>query len=136
MSNPIKVAVVEDSAVARKLLENLINSSDEAQVVGSASDGVSGLKLIQQTQPDVVCTDLQMPNMDGLELTKAIMSETPRPILVVSNFVGANDVNNVFELMQAGAADFFQKPSSDTTGGYEDAKSSLVGKIKVLASKA
>ncbi len=135
MSDAIKVVLVEDSAVALEILERLIDSSDEVDVVGTARDGAAGLQMIEQKQPDVICTDLQMPNMDGLEFTQQVMTKFPRPILVVSNMVGPTEVDNIFNLMQAGALDFFPKPSSGTATDYETLKSTLINKIKVLSSK-
>ena len=73
--------------------------------------------------------------MDGLEFTKKVMSEFPRPILVVSNTVHPGDVDNIYNLMQAGALDFFPKPTSGSATDYERLKNSLITKIKVLASK-
>ena len=135
MTTPIKVVLVEDSAIALQILQRLIDSSPEVDVVGTAQDGADGLKTIAQTMPDVICTDLQMPKMDGLEFTKKVMSEFPCPILVVSNTVHPSDVDNIFNLMQAGALDFFPKPTSGSAMDYEKLKSSLITKIKVLASK-
>lgn len=137
MADPIKVVLIEDSAVALEILKRLIDSSPEVQVVGTAQDGEQGLSVIEQTLPDVICTDLLMPKMDGLEFTKKVMSDSPRPILVVSNAVDpGNDVDNIFDLMSAGALDFFQKPVSGTTMDYEKLKTTMIKKIKVLASKA
>jgi two-component system chemotaxis response regulator CheB len=131
----IRVVLIEDSIVALEILKRLINSSNEVEVVGTATDGVQGLEVIAKTQPDVICTDLQMPNMDGLEFTKAVMERFPRPVLVVSNAVQPTDVDNIFNLMQAGALDFFPKPTTGTATDYEKLKDTLVTKIKVLASK-
>ncbi len=137
MADPIKVVLIEDSAVALEILKRLIDSSPEVQVVGTAQDGEQGLSVIAQTSPDVICTDLLMPKMDGLEFTKKVMSDSPRPILVVSNAVDpGNDVDNIFNLMSAGALDFFQKPVSGTSMDYEKLKTTMIQKIKVLASKA
>ena len=135
MANPIKVVLVEDSAIALQILQRLIDSSPEVDVVGTAQDGAEGLKVIAKTMPDVICTDLQMPRMDGLEFTEKVMSEFPCPILVVSNTVHPADVDNIFNLMQAGALDFFPKPTSGTAMDYDKLKNSLITKIKVLASK-
>ena len=131
----IRVVLIEDSIVALEILKRLINSSSEVEVVGTATDGVEGLEVITKTQPDVICTDLQMPNMDGLEFTKAVMERFPRPVLVISNAVQPTDVDNIFNLMQAGALDFFPKPTTGTATDYEKLKDTLVTKIKVLASK-
>ncbi|HHP7229928.1 MAG TPA: response regulator [Xenococcaceae cyanobacterium] len=131
----IKVALVEDSPVALEILKRLIDSSAEAEVVGTALDGVQGLQMIASTNPDVICTDLEMPGMDGLEFTKEVMTKYPRPILVISNAVHPSDVDNIFNLMQAGALDFFPKPSTGISTDYERLTSMLITKIKVLASK-
>ncbi|AFZ18492.1 chemotaxis protein CheB [Allocoleopsis franciscana] len=129
-----KVVLIEDSPVALEILQRLLNSSPDVDVVGVARDGAEGLEVITKTKPDVICTDFMMENMDGLELTKRVMADDPRPILVISNFVQKTDVDNVFRLLQAGAADVFPKPTTDSPTDYERLKSSLVAKIKVLSS--
>ena len=131
----IKVALVEDSPVALEILKRLINSSDEAEVVGTATDGSQGLNMIASTNPDVICTDLDMPVMDGLQFTKEVMTKYPRPILVISNAVNPSDVDNIYNLMEAGALDFFPKPNTGTATDYEKLTKMLITKIKVLASK-
>jgi chemotaxis response regulator CheB len=135
MSDPIRVVLVEDSAVALQILHRLLDASDEVEVVGTAQDGREGLQVIAKTMPDVICTDLQMPNMDGLEFTKKVMTDFPRPILVISNTVHPTDIDNIFNLMQAGALDFFPKPTSGAPSDYDTLRNILVTKIKVLASK-
>jgi len=129
-----KVVLVEDSPVALEILQRLLNSSPDVDVVGTARNGVEGLEVITKTKPDVICTDFMMENMDGLEMTQRVMAEDPRPILVISNFVQKKDVDNVFRLLQAGAADVFPKPSTDSPTDYEKLKSALVTKIKVLSN--
>jgi chemotaxis response regulator CheB len=135
MTQPIKVVLVEDSVVALEVLERLLNSSPDVDVVGTARDGAEALRVIQQTKPDVICTDLQMPTMDGLEFTQKLMAQNPLPVLVISNAVHPGDVENIYSLMKAGALDFFPKPSSGTATDYEKIKSALVTKIKVLSTK-
>ncbi len=132
---PVKVVLIEDSIVALEVLERLLNSSPEIDVVGTARDGAEGLRVIQQTKPDVICTDLQMPTMDGLEFTQKLMAQNPLPVLVISNAVHPNDVENIYSLMKAGALDFFPKPNSGTATDYEKIKGALVTKIKVLSTK-
>ncbi len=131
----IKVVLIDDSVVALKILQRLINSSQEVEVVGTATDGAAGLAVIERTQPDVICTDLQMPGMDGLEFTKEVMKRFPRPVLVISNAVQPTDVDNIYNLMQAGTLDFFPKPTTGSAMDYERLKSLLITKIRVLASK-
>ena len=129
-----KVVLVEDSPVALEILQRLLNSSPDVDVVGTARNGAEGLEVITKTKPDVICTDFMMENMDGLEMTQRVMADDPRPILVISNFVQKKDVDNVFRLLQAGAADVFPKPSTDSPTDYEKLKSALVTKIKVLSN--
>ncbi|KAB8318568.1 response regulator [Tolypothrix campylonemoides VB511288] len=129
-----KVVLVEDSPIALEILQRLLNSSPEVAVVGTARDGEEGLEVIIKTQPDVICTDLMMENMDGLELTKRVMAQDPRPILVISNFVQNTDIDTIFRLLQAGAADIFPKPTTGSPTDYEKIKAALIAKIKVLSS--
>jgi chemotaxis response regulator CheB len=133
--NPIKVVLVEDSLVALEVLERLLNSAPEINVVGTARDGAEALTVIDRTNPDVICTDLVMPNMDGLEFTQKLTAKRSIPVLVISNSVHPSDMDNIYNLMKAGAADFFPKPNSGSATDYEKLKNTLVTKIKVLSAK-
>ncbi|MEH2437093.1 MAG: chemotaxis-specific protein-glutamate methyltransferase CheB [Nostoc sp.] len=131
---PIRVFLVEDSLVALTILKRILASSPEVDVVGTAPNGVEALERIPAAQPQVICTDLHMPKMDGLELTHRIMTDYPRPILVISASVNTEeDSRNVFKLLQAGALDVFPKPSIDSLSDYEHVKHELINRIKVLA---
>ena len=131
----IKVVLVEDSLVALNILKRLLDESDEVEVVGTAQDGAAALTVIESTNPDVICTDLEMEGMNGLEFTKALMATNPKPILVISNAVHPSDVDNIYELMQAGALDFFPKPTTGSETDYENLRKALVTKIRVLSTK-
>ena len=135
MADLIKVVLVEDSPVALNILHRLLDEAPEIEVVGTATEGREALGVIASTQPDVICTDLQMPGMDGLEFTKALMGDCPRPVLVISNAVQPTDVDNIYSLMQAGAMDFFPKPTTGAPTDYAKLKSALVTKIRVLHKK-
>lgn len=131
---PIRVFLVEDSPVALTILKRILASSPDVEVVGTAPNGAIALEQLPITQPQVICTDLHMPKMDGLELTRRIMSDYPRPILVISTSVNTQeDAQNVFQLLQAGALDVFPKPSVDSLSDYEPIKKDLINRIKVLA---
>ncbi len=131
----IKVVLIEDSPVALEILKRLINSSSETEVVGTAINGSQGLEVVANTNPDVICTDLDMPTMDGLEFTKKVMENYPRPILVISNGVNPSDINNIYNLIEAGALDFFPKPNTGRSTDYEKISKLLITKIKILAIK-
>lgn len=131
---PIKVLLVEDSLVAIGLFKRILESSSEIEVVGTAMDGDRALAMIPQIQPHVICTDLQMPGMDGYELIKQIMAKYPLPILVLSNAVQKDDIDNIFKVLQYGALDIMPKPQA-ATANEEEIKRTLITKIKVLATK-
>lgn len=133
MTNPTSVLLVEDSPVALEILERLLSSSPDIKVVGKARNGQEALALIPKVQPKVICTDLHMKGMDGLEFTKQVMANDPRPILVISTSVQKEDIHTIFELLQAGAVDVFPKPSTGLASDYEQVKRDLISKIKILS---
>ena len=131
----IKVLLVEDSAVAINIYEKMLSSSSHIEVIGKAKDGKEGLALVAKLNPDVICTDLQMPHMSGLEFTKQVMAHYPTPILVLSNSVQKTDVDNIYEVMKAGAVDVMAKPQTALGGDSESMQNELIVKIRVLANK-
>ena len=133
MTTPIKVFLVEDSPVALNILQRILNSASDIEVVGTAQNGIEALKQISLLKPNVVCTDLLMGKMDGLELIKSLMSEFPLPILVISDLVNANDTQRIGQLLEAGAVDVFSKPKTGLIQDYEKQKNDLVNKLKILS---
>jgi two-component system chemotaxis response regulator CheB len=131
---PIKVLLVEDSPVALGLYKKLLESSPEIQVVGTALDGNQALAMIPKVHPQVICTDLQMPGMDGFELIKQVMAKYPLPVLVISNIVQQGEIDNIFKVLQYGALDVLPKPQA-ATANEEELRKTLITKIKVLATK-
>jgi chemotaxis response regulator CheB len=134
VNTPIKVVLVEDSPVALGLYGRMLESSPEVEVVGTAHDGIEALKIIPQVQPNVIVTDLHMPNMDGLELIRQIMAHYPLPILVLSNVVQKSDIDNKFKALQAGALEIMPKPQGGNANS-EELRQKIITKIKVLAMK-
>ncbi len=133
--SPIKVLLVEDSPVAMGMFKKILESAPEVQVVGTALDGNQALTMIPAVQPQVICTDLQMPNMDGFELIKQVMAKYPLPVLVISNVVQKEDIDNIFKVLQLGALDVMPKPQAALGADQEELKRTLITKIKVLATK-
>ncbi len=131
--SPTKVLLVEDSLIALELLQRLLKQSAEVEIVGTARNGQEALDLIPATNPGVICTDLHMAPIDGLELTRQVMANFPRPILVISNSVQEDDTKNIFSLLQAGAVDIFPKPTSGDYKEYDQVKHRLLAKIKMLS---
>src|SRR5499427_10529411 len=84
-SNKILVVVVDGSAFMRKVLETIITSDPQFQVIGQAKDGREAVALAESLKPDVITMDINMPHMDGLQATAQIMTTNPRPIVIVSS---------------------------------------------------
>jgi two-component system chemotaxis response regulator CheB len=128
----IRVLLVDDSPVAIAVLKRMLAKSPEIAVVGTASNGREGLELIPQVKPDVICTDLHMPIMDGLEFTREVMAKHPKPILLVS--VSAYESSlSAFKVIEAGAVDLFSKPLASFELDYEITAPQLIQKIKILS---
>jgi two-component system, chemotaxis family, protein-glutamate methylesterase/glutaminase len=130
---PIRVLLVEDSRIALVILRRILTSSPNIEIVGEACTGVEALALIPKVQPDVICTDLHMPQMDGLTLTSEVIKLYPRPILVISASVRRTDTWRVFQLLEAGAVDICPKPISSSAADNAAFKQELLSKIEILA---
>lgn len=129
----IRVLLVDDSSLTLAILKRMLSATPEIQVVGTATNGREALDIIPILQPDVICTDLHMPVMDGLELTRAVMKKFPRPILVLSISVQKEQTSNIFQLLEAGAIDVMAKPLGEVGMDYGLNAQELVSKIKILA---
>jgi two-component system chemotaxis response regulator CheB len=128
----IRVLLVDDSPIVLHILQRLLSRSPEIQVVGTAADGREALELVPSLNPDVICTDLYMPVMDGLEFTREVLANYPRPILVVSGAVEPGSPN-IFRLLQAGAVDVYLKPRDILNVDMDKLAHELASKIRILA---
>jgi two-component system chemotaxis response regulator CheB len=134
MKKKIRTLLVDDSPIVINILKRILAQSQEIEVVGTAANGQEGIEKLKELDPDVVCTDLMMPVMNGLELTKQIMQNYPKPILVVSSALEGKDQSNVFQLLQAGALEVFPKPQGGSEKDYEGIRNKLESKIKMIHS--
>jgi two-component system chemotaxis response regulator CheB len=132
-SSPVSVLLVDDSLIALTILSRMLSTSPDIRVAGKARSGREALELIPRLQPAVICTDLHMPDMDGIALTKEIMGRFPRPILVVSAAVHPENINNVFSLLEAGAIDVLPKPRGGLAADEEHVAQELIRKIKIIS---
>lgn len=129
----IRVLIVDDSRFSIEIIRRLLAAAPEIEIVGTASNGVEALELIPRVRPDVVCTDLHMPKMDGLELTRVVMTQNPLPILVLSVSVRAEQEHNIFQMLEAGALDILAKPRGDRESDFGIIAHDLITKIRVLS---
>lgn len=103
----IRLLIVDDHRIVREGLQALLGDVDDIQIVGAASDGVKGVALAEQYQPDVVLMDLVMPNMDGIEATRLLTAKYPRMrILILTSFITQD---KVFPAIKAGASGYLLK---------------------------
>lgn len=129
----IRLLIVEDSSIALTILKRILEQAPQIEIVGTARTGVEAIELIPKTQPDVICTDLHMPQMNGLEFTSKVMSLYPRPILVISASVQEEDTQQIFRLLEAGAVDVCPKPRVGLMNSDQNFSQTLISKIQVLA---
>ena len=110
MPQKIRVLIVDDSALVRKLLRDVISGDPDMEVVGTASNGVEAIRAVAELEPDVVTMDINMPEMDGLTALEYIMHKHPLPVVMLSALAqkGASATMKALEL---GAVDFIAKPS-------------------------
>ncbi len=128
----IRVLLVDDSPTVLAVLKKMLSSSPDIQVVGTAANGREGLEQLAKTDPHVICTDLNMPVMDGLEFTRRVMEVSPRPIMVISSEVDDRDSPKVFNLLKAGAIEIFPKPKAGLSPENDLLRQDLIKKIRVL----
>src|SRR3954465_1986893 len=105
------VLVVDDSAFMRKVITDVLERSGEFRVVGTARNGFEALKQVHALAPDVVTLDVDMPELDGIQALGYIMSETPRPVVMLSAATTQSGHDLTLRTLELGAVDFVQKPS-------------------------
>jgi len=127
-----RVLVVDDSAFMCKVLESIFNADSQLQVVGRARDGREAITLSESLKPDVITMDLNMPHMDGLQATAHIMTNSPRPIVVVSS-ESKEGAASTLKALELGAIDFVTKPSGGIDLDMQSIKEDLVRKVRVAA---
>jgi two-component system chemotaxis response regulator CheB len=104
------VLVVDDSAFMRKLVSEMIDASAEFRVIGTARNGLEALKKVHALDPDLVTLDIEMPELDGIGALGYIMSETPRPVVMLSGAASESGRDPALRALELGAVDFVKKP--------------------------
>jgi two-component system chemotaxis response regulator CheB len=134
---PVRILIVDDSAVARKLLNDLLASDPETVVAGSAGDGRQALLRIRDLKPDLVTLDIDMPGMDGLEALVEIRKLYPKlPVIMVSTLTERGAMVTL-DALARGASDYVAKPSPSETPerSHERVRKELIRKIKSLCAE-
>ncbi len=131
MSGSVRVLVVDDSALMRKLIPQILERDDAIEVVGTAMDGNFALKKIEELRPQVITLDLEMPGLNGIDTLKAIMRKHRLPVIVVSSHTTAG-ASITLRALALGAFDFVAKPQ-EVSGHMPDIAQELISKIKAAA---
>jgi len=135
MTERIRVLVVDDSALMRKLIPAILARDSSIEVVGTAMDGAFALKKMEELQPDVVTLDLEMPRMDGMETLRLIMRRAPLPVILFSTHSKEGGYATL-KALALGAVDFVAKPKDAPAGRLEEIADQLIAKIKVAKHAA
>ncbi len=133
MTRPIRVVVVDDSAMMRRFITDMLQRDPAIQVVGVASNGREAIEVVQQLRPDVVTMDVRMPVMDGVATTEHLMAYCPTPILVLTASLASYDVDITFTMLGAGALEVVEKPRGGDPQALEHAARDLVRRVKILS---
>ncbi len=129
----IRVLIVEDSPVVREFLNHILSSDAAIQVVGAVRDGREALQSVQNLKPDIITMDINMPGMDGYEVTQKIMETHPTPIVIVSASIDARQVATTFRAIEAGALAAVQKPAGIGHPEYEETAKALIKTVKLMS---
>jgi two-component system, chemotaxis family, protein-glutamate methylesterase/glutaminase len=135
MKNKIRVLVVDDSAVVRQTLEDIINSDSDLEVMGTAADPYMAAGKIKKEVPDVITLDIEMPRMDGITFLRKIMSQHPMPVVIISSLT-KKGTRTAIKALEFGAVEIITKPRLDTKAFIQESKIRICDTIKAAALSA
>lgn len=133
MTETIRVLVVDDSLVMRKLLTDIIETAPDMEVIGTARNGVEAVEDTRRLDPDVITMDIEMPKMDGLAALQRIMEEKPLPVIMLSA-MGKRQADITMKALDIGAVDFISKPSGELSLDIDKISETILKTIR-MASK-
>ena len=133
MGNKIRVLIVDDSALMRKMLTVLLERDPQIEVVGTAADPVFARDKIKALNPDVLTLDVEMPRMDGLTFLEKLMRGHPMPVVMVSSLTESG-CETTLRALELGAVDFITKPKVDLREHMDEIAEEIIGKVRAAAS--
>lgn len=129
----VKVLIVDDAALMRKLLSEILSSSPKIEVVGTAADPFIAREKIKQLNPDVITLDVEMPKMDGITFLRNLMRLRPTPVVMISTLT-EDGADITFQALESGAIDYIPKPKADFEHSLNDYAEQIIEKV-IVASK-
>ncbi len=131
MTNVIKVLIVDDSPTLRRLIRAVLETDAGLSVLGEARNGEEALNMCHQLQPDIITMDIRMPRMNGFEAIQRIMSDSPRPIVVLTTTMSDRELGISFKALDAGALSVIRKPTG--MPGRDPKADELIRQLKAMA---
>ncbi len=131
MAKPIEALVVDDSAFMRRMLTDILESTGEIKVIGTARNGLEALEFARTVKPDVITLDVEMPSMDGLNCLKELQKFSAIPVIMLSGLTRAG-AQATIEALEAGAIDFITKPEGLFDISGQEKMKEIIEKIKVV----
>ena len=129
---PCRVLIVDDSAVVRQILTEILSGAPGVEVVGSAADPLLAREKIKRLNPDVITLDVEMPRMDGLAFLENLMRLRPTPVVMISSLT-ERGADTTLQALSLGAVDFVSKPKLDVARGLEGYAEEIITKVKNAA---
>ncbi len=132
MSGKIRVSIIDDSALIRSLLKEIINAAPDMEVVSAAPDPMVAREQIRNLNPDVITLDIEMPKMDGIDFLGKLMRLKPTPVIMISSLTERGS-EATLRALELGAIDFIPKPKLDIARGLEEYAVEIRDKIRMAA---
>ena len=130
----VRVLVVDDSGFFRRRVKEILEEDPSLIVIGDASNGQEAIEQTAALKPDVITMDIEMPVMDGIKATKAIMASTPTPVIMFSSLT-TEGAKATLEALEAGALDFLPKRFEDISKDRDEAKKLLCQRVREIGQK-
>ncbi|MDQ7834537.1 MAG: chemotaxis response regulator protein-glutamate methylesterase [Humidesulfovibrio sp.] len=132
MSRPIRVLVIDDSALVRQTLTDILQSDPDIKVIGAAVDPIAAAEKMRELAPDVITLDIEMPRMDGLTFLRKLMSQHPIPVVICSSLAIEGD-ETTFRAFEYGAVEIITKPKLGTKKFLEESRVRICDAVKAAA---
>ncbi|OYW77203.1 MAG: chemotaxis response regulator protein-glutamate methylesterase, partial [Asticcacaulis sp. 32-58-5] len=132
---PLKIMIVDDSAVVRGLVTRWIEQEPDMVLAGSATDGTKAVERVKDIQPDVLILDIEMPNMGGLEALPKLIAAKPGLKVLMASTLTTRGASVTIRALELGAADYVPKPDSTRIGGADGFRTELLTKVRALCGR-